>query len=238
MHKKGSDCEFSHTNAKDSRRANSPARGRRSVCYASLQGKCTKGKECKYLHDKKSSVKAAAAMPRASPANTPRASNPKASRAPKAEPKASALALVVHSDDESYNDSFCSDISTMSELGKGCLRNPNVKNCVRKDVKLKFSNQHDGVKFHVHSDKHWSKSVNRKRLRRRVSEKELPDRNRTEQIRFEEVRSMTKALALERFMENPQEGKAPASINGTWKLNISINNNPKAPDLFVEANQG
>ena len=45
--------------------ANSPAGAKKSVCYAFLQGKCTKGKDCKYIHDKKalavvkSTVKAA-----------------------------------------------------------------------------------------------------------------------------------------------------------------------------------
>ena len=39
---------------------------------------------------------------------------------------------------------------------------------------------------------------------------------------------------MERFIGNPKDGKARASINGTWKLDISVNNNPKGSDLFVE----
>ena len=90
----------------------SPAGAKRSVChsvcYAFLQGKCTKGKDCKYDHHKKalavvkSSVKAAAAPSRDSPENTPRNPKPKSDPLPK--PKASAVALVVHSDDESGNE--------------------------------------------------------------------------------------------------------------------------------------
>ena len=68
---KGKDCEFSHNNA-STPRANSPAGAKKSVCYAFLQGKCTKGKDYKYVRDKKalavikSSAKAEAALPRGS----------------------------------------------------------------------------------------------------------------------------------------------------------------------------
>lgn len=62
----------------------SPAGGRKSVRYAFLQRKCTKLKDCKYLHDKKVlavikfSVKAAAAKAQESPSGSPRARDPKA----------------------------------------------------------------------------------------------------------------------------------------------------------------
>ena len=79
---KGRDCEFSH-HSQSTPRANSPAGAKRSVCCAFLQGKCTKGKDCKYEHDKKalavvkSSVKAAAAPSKDSPADTPSNPTPK-----------------------------------------------------------------------------------------------------------------------------------------------------------------
>ena len=236
--KKGRDCEFSH-NSQSAPRANSPTGSRKSVCYAFLQGKCTKGKDCKYEHDKKalavvkSSVKAAAAPSRDSLPDTPRDADPKP--APKAKPKAkaSAVALVVHSDDESDNESFCSDVVAVTEAGRGCLSQGRVRSGVRKDMNLKFNKKNDVIKYHVKSDKLWSKPSGRSRVGRKVSDRELRDTNRIEQIRYEEVRSMTKGLALERFIGNPKAGSARASINGTWKLEIAVNKNPKSSELFT-----
>ena len=234
---KGRDCEYSHS--KDSPRANSPAGDRKSVCYAFLQGKCSKGKDCKYTHDKKAlavvkaSVKAAAAKTQGSSGGSPRNSDPKAAPSGKAKAKASAVALAIHSDD-SDNESFCSDISTVSKLDKGCLRQPNLHRRIRKDMKLKFVKKHDVIKYHVHSDHNWSKSFNRKRTGRRVSEKELLDNNRIDQIKYEELRSKVRGLALERSIDNPKKGNAKATINGTWKLDITVNKDPNSPDLFIE----
>ena len=45
---------------------------------------------------------------------------------------------------------------------------------------------------------------------------------------------MTRGLALERFGGNPKAGSAKASINGTWKLEIAVNKNPKSSELFTE----
>ena len=110
--------------SKNSPRANSPAGAKKSVCYAFLQGKCTKGKDCKYVHDKKalavvkSTVKAASSKATGSPGQTPRGGDPKAAPSVKAKAKSSAVALVIHSDDESDNESFCSSVSTVSELSK------------------------------------------------------------------------------------------------------------------------
>ena len=236
---KGRDCEFSH-NSQSTPRANSPAGAKKSVCYAFLQGKCTKGKDCKYEHDKKalavvkSSVKAAAAPSKDSPSDTPRNADPKPTPKGKPKAKASAVALVVHSDDESDNESFCSDMVAVTEAGKGCLSQGRVRSGVRKDMKLKFNKKSDVIKFHVKSDKLWYKPSGKSRVGRRVSDKELRDRNRIEQIRYEEVRSMTKGLALERFIGNPKAGSAKASINGTWKLEIAVNKNPKSSELFTE----
>jgi len=70
---KGRDCEFSHYHSKDSPRANSLVGAQKSVCHAFLQGKCRKGKDCKYVHDKKAlavvkaSVKAASSKSSGSP---------------------------------------------------------------------------------------------------------------------------------------------------------------------------
>ena len=236
---KGRDCEFSH-NSQSTPRANSPAGAKKSVCYAFLQGKCTKGKDCKYEHDKKalavvkSSVKAAAAPSKDSPSDTPRNADPKPTPKGKPKAKASAVALVVHSDDESDNESFCSDMVAVTEAGKGCLSQGRVRSGVRKDMILKFNKKSDVIKYHVKSDKLWCKPSGRSRVGRRVSDKELRDRNRIEQIRYEEVRSMTKGLALERFIGNPKAGSAKASINGTWKLEIAVNKNPKSSELFTE----
>ena len=53
------------------------------MCYPYLQGKCTKGKDCKYSHDKralaviKATAKAAAAKAQGSPGGTPRGGTPK-----------------------------------------------------------------------------------------------------------------------------------------------------------------
>ena len=236
---KGRDCEFNH-NSQSTPRANSPAGAKKSVCYAFLQGKCTKGKDCKYEHDKKalavvkSSVKAAAAPSKDSPSDTPRNADPKPTPKGKPKARASAVALVVHSDDESDNESFCSDMVAVTEAGKGCLSQGRIRSGVRKDMKLKFNKKSDVIKYHVKSDKLWSKPSGRSRVGRKVSDKELRDRNRIEQIRYEEVRSMTKGLALERFIGNPKEGSAKASINGTWKLEIAVNKNPESSELFTE----
>ena len=129
---KGRDCEFNH-NSQSTPRANSPTGARKSVCYAFLQGKCTKGKDCKYEHDKKalavvkSSVKAAAAPSNESTADTPRNADPKPSPKAKPKAKASAVALVLHSDDESDNESFCSDVVAVTEAGVGCLSQGRVR---------------------------------------------------------------------------------------------------------------
>ncbi len=235
---KGRDCEYSHS--KDSPRANSPAGDRKSVCYAFLQGKCTKGKDCKYVHDKKAlavvkaSVKAAAAKPQGSPSGTPRGSDPKAAPSVKAKAKASAVALAIYSDDDCGNESFCSEISTVSAADKGCLRQPNSHRRVRKDMKLKFNNKRDVIKFHVDSDRNWSKSFTRKRTGKRVSERELLDSNRIDQIKYEELRSKVRGLALERSIENPKKGNARATINGTWKLDVTVNRDANSTDLFIE----
>ncbi len=182
----------------------------------------------------KSSVKAAAAPSRDSLPDTPRDADPKP--APKAKPKAkaSAVALVVHSDDESDNESFCSDVVAVTEAGRGCLSQGRVRSGVRKDMNLKFNKKNDVIKYHVKSDKLWSKPSGQSRVGRKVSDRELRDTNRIEQIRYEEVRSMTKGLALERFIGNPKAGSARASINGTWKLEIAVNKNPKSSELFTE----
>ena len=236
---KGRDCEFNH-NSQSTPRANSPTGARKSVCYAFLQGKCTKGKDCKYEHDKKalavvkSSVKAAAAPSNESTADTPRNADPKPSPKAKPKAKASAVALVLHSDDESDNESFCSDIVAVTEAGVGRLSQGRVRSGIKKDLKLKFSKRSDVIKYHVKTDKLWNKPSGRSRVGRKVSEKELRDRSRIEQIRYEEVRSMTRGLALERFIGNPKDGSAKASIDGTWKLEIAVSKNPKSSDLFIE----
>ena len=236
---KGRDCEFNH-NSQSTPRANSPTGARKSVCYAFLQGKCTKGKDCKYEHDKKalavvkSSVKAAAAPSNESTADTPRNADPKPSPKAKPKAKASAVALVLHSDDESDNESFCSDVVAVTEAGVGCLSQGHVRSGIKKDLKLKFSKRSDVIKYHVKTDKLWNKPSGRSRVGRKVSEKELRDRSRIEQIRYEEVRSMTRGLALERFIGNPKDGSAKASIDGTWKLEIAVSKNPKSSDLFIE----
>ena len=236
---KGRDCEFNH-NSQSTPRANSPTGARKSVCYAFLQGKCTKGKDCKYEHDKKalavvkSSVKAAAAPSNESTADTPRNADPKPSPKAKPKAKASAVALVLHSDDESDNESFCSDVVAVTEAGVGCLSQGRVRSGIKKDLKLKFSKRSDVIKYHVKTDKLWNKPSGRSRVGRKVSEKELRDRSRIEQIRYEEVRSMTRGLALERFIGNPKDGSAKASIDGTWKLEIAVSKNPKSSDLFIE----
>ena len=236
---KGRDCEFNH-NSQSTPRANSPTGARKSVCYAFLQGKCTKGKDCKYEHDKKalavvkSSVKAAAAPSNESTADTPRNADPKPSPKAKPKAKASAVALVLHSDDESDNESFCSDVVAVTEAGVGCLSQGRVRSGIKKDLKLKFSKRSDVIKYHVKTDKLWNKPSGRSRVGRKVSEKELRDRSRIEQIRYEEVRSMTRGLALERFIGNPKDGSAKASIDGMWKLEIAVSKNPKSSDLFIE----
>ena len=236
---KGRDCEFNH-NSQSTPRANSPTGARKSVCYAFLQGKCTKGKDCKYEHDKKalavvkSSVKAAAAPSNESTADTPRNADPKPSPKAKPKAKASAVALVLHSDDESDNESFCSDVVAVTEAGVGCLSQGRVRSGIKKDLKLKFSKRSDVIKYHVKTDKLWNKPSGRSRVGRKVTEKELRDRSRIEQIRYEEVRSMTRGLALERFIGNPKDGSAKASIDGTWKLEIAVSKNPKSSDLFIE----
>ena len=61
-------------------------------------------------------MKAAAAKPRDSPRNALRGSDPKAASSVKAKAKASAVAVVIHSDDESDGESFCSDVSIVSEI--------------------------------------------------------------------------------------------------------------------------
>lgn len=45
-----------------------------------------------------------------------RYSDPKAAPSVKAKAKASAVAVVIHSDDESDGESFCSDVSIVSEM--------------------------------------------------------------------------------------------------------------------------
>ena len=101
-------------------------------------------------------------------------------------------------------------------------------------MKLKFNRKHDVVKFHVTSDRNWSKSFNRKRTGRRVSEKEMLDNNRIDQIKYEELRSKVRGLALEISIENPKKGNARATINGTWKLDVTVNRAINSPDLFIE----
>ena len=122
----------------------------------------------------------------------------------------------------------------VTESEKGCLSQGHARNGVRKDMKLKFNKKNDIVRYHVKSDRLWSKPSGRARVGRKVSERELRDRNRIEQIRYEEVRSMTRGLALERFVGNPKAGRGKASINGTWKLEIAVNKNPKSSELFTE----
>ena len=95
----------------------------------------------------------------------------------------------------------------VTESGKGCLSHGHARNGVRKDMKLKFNKKNDIIRFHVRSDKSWSKPSGRARVGRKVSERELRDRNRIEQIRYEEVRSMTRGLALEKICWEPQSRK-------------------------------
>ena len=229
---KGRDCEFSHYHSKDSPRANSLVGGQKSVCHAFLQGKCREGKACKYVHDKKAlavvkaSVKAASSKLSGSPGQSPRGGNPKAAPSVKAKAKASAVAWAVFSDDESDNESFCSD--------RGCLRRSDRRGKVSKEKKLKFNSKRNIIKYHVVSDRHWSKAFTRKRIGKRISEKELKDKTRTEQIKYEELRSKVKGLALERSISNPKKGNAKATITGTWKLDITVNKNQSSPDFFIE----
>ena len=235
---KGRDCEYSHS--KDSPRADSPTGGRRSICYPYLQGKCTKGKDCKYAHDKralaviKATSKGAAAKAQGSPGGTPRGGDPKAAPSGKPKAKASAVALVVHSDDESENESFCSDYSVVSEIARSCLRKSSQNNKMKKNKTLKFNNKRDVVKFYVRSNGAWSKSFNRKRFGKKVSHDELVDQNRIDQIKYEELRSMIKGVALERAVINPKKGNAKGTLNGTWKIDITVNRDQRANDLFVE----
>ena len=235
---KGRDCEYSHS--KDSPRANSPTGDRKSVCYAFMQGKCTKGKDCKYVHDKKAlavvkaSIKAASSRACGSPTQTPRGGDPKAAPSVKAKAKASAVALAIHSDDDSHNESFCSDVSTVSKVSVGCLKEHDRSKRVTKDRKLKFDNKRDIVKFHVPADRQLNKTFPRKRINNKMSERDLKDKNRIDQIKYEELRSMVKGLALERSISNPKKGHARATINGTWKLDITVNRNMNAPNLFIE----
>ena len=234
---KGKDCEYSHS--KNPPRANSPAGARKSVCYAYLQGKCAKGKDCKYIHDKKalavvkSTVKAASSKVPGSPGHTPRGGDPKDAPSVKAKAKASAVALVIHSDDESDNESFCSSMSTVSELSRSCIRSDRHGKVV-KDKKLKFNNKRDVIRFHVKSNSYWSKSFSRKRIGKQIDENDLKDTTRVEQIKYEELRSIVKGLALERSIRDPKRGSARATINGTWKLDISVNKDQNSHQLFVE----
>ena len=110
----------------------------------------------------------------------------------------------------------------MTEAGVGCLSQGRVRSGVRKDLKLKFSKKSDVIKYNVKTEKMWNKPSGRSRVGRKVSDRELRGRNRIEQIRYEEVRSMTRGLALERFIGNPKAGSAKASIDGTWKLEIAV----------------
>lgn len=99
MHQRKDDCEYSHST--DSPRVNSPVGGKKSVCYAFLQGKCTKGEDCKYIHDKKAlavvkaSVKASWSKSSGSSSNTPRGGEPKAAPSVKAKAKASAVTMSL-----------------------------------------------------------------------------------------------------------------------------------------------
>lgn len=43
-----------------------------------------------------------------------------------------------------------------------------------------------------------------------------------------------RGLALERSVSNPKKGNGRATINGTWKLGITVNKNRNSPDLFIE----
>lgn len=79
-----------------------------------------------------------------------------------------------------------------------------------------------------------NKTLRKKRIGNKVSERELKDENRIDQIKYEELRSMVKGLALERSIVNPKKGNARATINGTWKLDITVNKNADASNLFVE----
>ncbi len=60
------------------------------------------------------------------------------------------------------------------------------------------------------------------------------DENRIDQIKYEELRSKVRGLALERSIENPKKGNARATINGTWKLDITVNRDTDSSDLFIE----
>ena len=99
---------------------------------------------------------------------------------------------------------------------------------------MKFNNKRDVVKIHVVSDRHWSKTFSRKPIGYRVSEKELKDNNRIDQIEYEELRSMVKGIALEKSIFNPKKGNARATINGTWKLDVTVTKNMNSPDLSIE----
>ena len=152
----------------------------------------------------------------------------------KAKAKASAVALAIHSDDDSDNESFCSEVSTVSEVSKGCLRGHEKSKRITKDRKLKFDNRRDIVKFHVPADRQMRKTFPRKRIGNKISERDLKDKNRIDQIKYEELRSMVKGLALERSISNPKKGHARATINGTWKLDVTVNRNTNASNLFIE----
>ena len=95
----------------------------------------------------------------------------------KAKAKASAVALAIHSDDESDNESFCSDVSTVSEVSKGCLVRHEKHKKITKDKKLKFNNNRDIIKFHVPADRQMRRTFPKKRIGNKVPEKELKDKN-------------------------------------------------------------
>ena len=105
---------------------------------------------------------------------------------------------------------------------------------VTKDKKLKFNNRRDVIKFNVPADRQLRRTFPKKRIGNKVAEKDLKDKNRIDQIKYEELRSMVKGLALERSIVNPKKGHARATINGTWKLDVTVNRNMDAPDLFIE----
>lgn len=62
----------------------------------------------------------------------------------------------------------------------------------------------------------------------------MKDNNRIDQIKYKELRAMVEGLALERSVSNPKKGNARATINGTWKLDVTVNKNVNSPDLFIE----
>ena len=55
---------------------------------------------------------------------------------------------------------------------------------------------------------HGANHLTGKRFGKKVSHEDLVDQNRVDQIKYEELRSMVKGMALERAVINPKKGNA------------------------------